>query len=493
LRQVQKVILIAVFLAVPAALRAAGPGTASAQFLKIGVGARAEAMGEAYGAVSDDPYALYWNPAGLGRVKNRQLNLSYTVWLEEISNSYLAYAHPLPKYGATLGVSINSVSVPQITKYDNTGTAAGGTYTASDTAFSAGFSKIVAKQLWAGLGLKSVSSKIDDATASAFAADAGLLYARGKYSFCAVAQNIGTKMKFVNGDDPLPLNYKIGTAYSIPGKGLLLSMDVNIPSDNTARVNAGVEYDTKFSDELELAARAGARTNVQGLDPISAFSAGFGLKWRWIDFDIAWAPYGDLGDVFRTSAGFRFGEGAAAPARASTVKPVKPAAAPPAPAVKPELPPEPPAAPAIPAISAELDIPVVSTAPAAPAASPTTEANNQLKRDYLFKGQGFYFSGKYEDSFFCFKKALEIDPNNTEAKEYIGRIRKFLAEKKAADKEAGDKQDKYKHELFVKGQEYYASGEYKKALTYFDNVLAIDPLYADAYKYINKIHKILNK
>ncbi len=44
---------------------AAGPGTTAASFLKIGVGARAAAMGDAFTAVADDPTALYWKLANL--------------------------------------------------------------------------------------------------------------------------------------------------------------------------------------------------------------------------------------------------------------------------------------------------------------------------------------------------------------------------------------------------------------------------------------------
>ncbi len=40
-------------------------GTSAAQFLKIGAGARAEALGQAYVAISNDASALFWNPAGL--------------------------------------------------------------------------------------------------------------------------------------------------------------------------------------------------------------------------------------------------------------------------------------------------------------------------------------------------------------------------------------------------------------------------------------------
>ena len=40
-------------------------GTSAANFLRIGIGARALAMGGAFVAVADDPTAAYWNVAGL--------------------------------------------------------------------------------------------------------------------------------------------------------------------------------------------------------------------------------------------------------------------------------------------------------------------------------------------------------------------------------------------------------------------------------------------
>jgi hypothetical protein len=41
------------------------PGTTAHQFLELGFGARAVAMGEAYTAVSDDVYTIFYNPVGL--------------------------------------------------------------------------------------------------------------------------------------------------------------------------------------------------------------------------------------------------------------------------------------------------------------------------------------------------------------------------------------------------------------------------------------------
>ena len=61
--------------AVPNAMAAeifAKVGTFGAQFLKIGVSARATGMGSAYTAVADNAEGVYWNPAGIVSVRDNQ-------------------------------------------------------------------------------------------------------------------------------------------------------------------------------------------------------------------------------------------------------------------------------------------------------------------------------------------------------------------------------------------------------------------------------------
>jgi len=84
----------------------AGPGPAradkyAAEFLKIGAGARALGMGEAFVAVADDGTAGYWNPAGLVFVERRELDALHAEQFGSLVNyDFLSYTHPL-EHGAS--------------------------------------------------------------------------------------------------------------------------------------------------------------------------------------------------------------------------------------------------------------------------------------------------------------------------------------------------------------------------------------------------------
>src|SRR5258705_7614439 len=74
---------------------ASGEGTTGADVLKIGVGARAIAMGEAYAAQADDLSALYWNPGGLALMQERQASFMYDQMYQGLNYSNAAIGIPL--------------------------------------------------------------------------------------------------------------------------------------------------------------------------------------------------------------------------------------------------------------------------------------------------------------------------------------------------------------------------------------------------------------
>src|SRR3954467_15532045 len=79
----------------PSAWSSASPGTTSAEVLKIGVGARAIAMGEAYAAQADDVSSLYWNPGGLALMQERQASFMYDQMYQGLNYSNAAIGIPL--------------------------------------------------------------------------------------------------------------------------------------------------------------------------------------------------------------------------------------------------------------------------------------------------------------------------------------------------------------------------------------------------------------
>src|ERR1017187_10249490 len=113
---------LALFLAftLATAAHAADPGTTSANFLKLGIGPRAVAMGEAQVGLADDVYATYWNPAGLAQLQNREAGFVQTQYLQDIQSQYAAYAHPHPTLGTSAG-SFTYLHVGKFNSYDASG------------------------------------------------------------------------------------------------------------------------------------------------------------------------------------------------------------------------------------------------------------------------------------------------------------------------------------------------------------------------------------
>src|SRR5512135_2358318 len=60
-------------------------GKSVMQFVKIGVGARQVAMGEAAIASVEDVNSVFWNPAGLRGVQSVEASFSYAKWFADLN------------------------------------------------------------------------------------------------------------------------------------------------------------------------------------------------------------------------------------------------------------------------------------------------------------------------------------------------------------------------------------------------------------------------
>ena len=88
-------------------------GTTSAQFLKIGAGARAIGLGGAYAALGDDIYSIYWNPAGIARSKsNSEVTFNHAEWLADMTYDFAAGSFKLGDVGV-LSASFTMLNTPE--------------------------------------------------------------------------------------------------------------------------------------------------------------------------------------------------------------------------------------------------------------------------------------------------------------------------------------------------------------------------------------------
>jgi len=302
-------------------------GTAAAQFLKIGVGARAWAMGGAFAAVADDPTALYWNPAGAVQLTGWNLAGHHALWFADLSHDYVGVVAPLGSSGS-LGGSATFLSTDEIeitTELEEEGT--GEYFSAQDICVGVTYARWLTDRFAAGVTGKYIQQNLHNESASAVAIDAGTLLRTGLFgarigmsmsnfggrmqlegrdlsvSSTVVVEDDSLDSHLETGSWPLPLNFRVGIAVDLIGprpsvmeresSRLTLAVDANHPNDNEERASIGAEY---VWQEV-VALRAGYRINYDE----ESYTLGGGIRVpvanRSLQVDYAFAEFGRLEDI----------------------------------------------------------------------------------------------------------------------------------------------------------------------------------------------------
>lgn len=295
-------------------------GITTAEFLKIGVGARANAMAESFAAVGNDASALFYNPAGITQFDKNEIAFSHETWFIGLQHDFLGAVYHLDEQNSfgISAISLQSDDMPVTTEYAPTGTGAYFKY--GDMAVAATYARKMTSQFSFGVSVKYIYETLGEVNLNGFLIDLGTYYwtGLGTTRFAVAVSNFGGQLT-PNGSVELvdgttvskfqsfspPTIFRIGFAfepYQDKTNRVTASAQLNHPADNSENVSLGAEYSFKESFFL----RGGYRINVDE----QKFSVGAGVKidakFALAEFDYSFTPYERLGDVHRFSLNLGF-------------------------------------------------------------------------------------------------------------------------------------------------------------------------------------------
>jgi hypothetical protein len=280
--------------------------TTGATFLKLGVGARAAALGNSVVGSSIDAGGLYWNPAALGMVKNTDVMLGYDKWFEKMQHGYLGIAMPGSMGTTSLGVIyFNSGPMTRTEAAPSGGYVDKGEYSNTDAALMFGYGVRLFGETNLGVTVKGVYESLAGESAFAFGGDVGIYSRIQMVDIGIVGRNIGSKLKFKDEAYALPMQILGGVAVHLTGVGLTVMASGGSISEGQTQFSFGAEfYPLDF-----IALRAGYKTGLgEVTGSMKGISGGVGLNTSGVRLDYGYNTMGDLGPTHHISLGFSLGK-----------------------------------------------------------------------------------------------------------------------------------------------------------------------------------------
>lgn len=306
-------------------------GTASLQFLKLGIDARAIGMGEAYTAVTDDVSSLYWNPAGIAKKFGNQIMFSHTNWPASIMHEFIGYTTETDYGMIGLQVSVLHMDDMEVMDESNFGPT-GEKFTASNIAIGLTYANSLTDKFSFGATGKYLREDIWEENFNSFSVDLGTLYNTG-YKNLTIGmslRNFGPDVKYevdydgdglidedpfdlfdndgdglVDEDRPetefkIPMNFSLGACIDLmreDNRYWIASAQLDNCVDRKETWNLGTEYNYN-----NMFLRGGYQI---GYDAAS-YSFGFGVKVPTrigtFNVDYAYTDMGRLAEDFMSSA-----------------------------------------------------------------------------------------------------------------------------------------------------------------------------------------------
>jgi hypothetical protein len=281
---------------------ATSAGTTGFELFRTDGYARNSALGGSQIAVGGDLQSLFTNPAGLGDMTRAHASAGFFKHVLDINAGSLAYARPLAPIGV-VGLGVTFLDYGKFDRASEFGEKQG-EFGASDVLVTASAAHQIRPNISGGVSLKYLNSTIDSYSASAIAADLGILYHTGyqNWDVGAGIYNVGfATSAYLKEKDDLPTAYRLGFSVPLEHLPVRVSLAGEYADKEGIRGAGGLEF--TFSQYLQ--GRVGY--NSVGIDQrlglssdaLAGFSGGVGVHVKSIHVDYALTSQGEVGYLHR--------------------------------------------------------------------------------------------------------------------------------------------------------------------------------------------------
>lgn len=224
-------------------------------YTRIGLGAKALALGSTGVAAPANGHAIYYNPALAGKTPAYEFSNSYNFLSQDRHQLFVGFMMPV-KPGGGVAIGWMKTGVSDLNAYNSIGENTGD-INFSSHAFYASIARHLASHISIGISFKMFYQLINDGSeefdysATGFGADIGVHYQYNDVlSFGVVYKDIGSKLKantekiFEQGGTTInyfPKFLRLGSHYVTPLKWLNLNYDFEISSKEEYTNHLGIE------------------------------------------------------------------------------------------------------------------------------------------------------------------------------------------------------------------------------------------------------------
>jgi len=270
-------------------------GQTGFRFLELGAGSKAAAMGDAYTSIAGDATAVYWNPAGLARLRGIEVHLAHAEWFEGVRHEYVGAGMRFGRHA--IGGSFSGIFTGSMDRRNEKGRQVG-TYGYYDLAAAVSYACEARPDLWVGATVKLLREGVDRHSGNGFAADLGFQWAlpwEGVTAGAAV-RHMGPGITVNREETKLPTVVQGGLSFrrtlTESGGTVILSVEARKSRDDDTNVLYGADY--AFPQGLSV--QAGYRSGMDSAD----LSFGASVSRGRYTFSYAFVPYSDLVDLGNT-------------------------------------------------------------------------------------------------------------------------------------------------------------------------------------------------